>query len=789
VQQLYVGDKPANVQADVRCVDYTWQFGFLTVTRQYRNLSASVIATDLVTRYAAANGFTSTAVVANLPVLDEITFTNEELDQALTRIARRIGGYWYVDYQKGVHLFLEDAANAPEALTPTHKSLRAFQTSADRTQVLTRVYVEGRGSNVLATVGIGASLLPLAAVDMFAVGPDVFAKVSPQGSEGGAQHLTYTGVVAGGAGSLVGVSAQPAAAPILAAVTGGSVTPGWHSYAYTWVSPSGETFAGPASGLAITTTAPAAIAPSVAVGPGTGLPVGTYTYGVTHVLASGETAVAGNVAAVCGPTPPAPMVPPTVEPNPGYSTNIAGARDVLVFRMAYRSTTALSPSAIGPTSAPYAIPDKASGAAESMIVTTQPVTTTAGALYADLQYLNQSTDNTWRTVRTITVPVAPAAAVRLTMGNETSKPNAVDTGGFSATVVTVTVNDGGADVTARRVYRTQVNGSQKYLLRQVSGSAQTTFTDTAADSTLVTVAPAGTGALQTVNLSGIALGPKTGSPVCTARKIYRSKAATPDGICYYLATIADNTTTTFVDTQPDSALGAIWPSANTSGLIAEGGQVLAGATTIAVSGTGAFPATGGWVLSGNNRIRYTGVTSSTLTGIPDTGAGAIGNTIPYGTPITLAPMLTGIPASGPGSITATIVAGDELYLVVRVDDAARQGTVAAMVHSGPGIREEWVQDRRLSITEARARGQATLAMRPLEDVTVTYVCRDLRTVSGKTITVNLPAPTNVFGTFKIQSVTINNFRPHPTQYPTFTVTASSRRFNFEDWLRRMETSV
>src|SRR4249920_1903382 len=78
VQQLYVGDKPAHVQADVRCVDYTWQFGFILVTRQYVNLSASAIAADLVTRYAAANGFTSTPVVPNLPVLDGITFTKEE---------------------------------------------------------------------------------------------------------------------------------------------------------------------------------------------------------------------------------------------------------------------------------------------------------------------------------------------------------------------------------------------------------------------------------------------------------------------------------------------------------------------------------------------------------------------------------------------------------------------------------------------------------------------------------------------------------------------------------------
>ena len=787
VQQMYVGDKPANVQAAIRCVDYTWQFGFLTVTKQYRTLSASAIAADLVATYAAANGFTSTTVTPNLPVLDEITFTNEPLDQALTRIARRIGGYWYVDYQKGVHLFLadEDSSQAPVELTPTHPSLRAFQKSTDRTQVLTRVYVEGRGSNVLATVAPGETLIPLAAVDMFAVGANVFVKVSPQGSSGGAQHLTFTGVTEGGAGAIVGSGTTPSSVPALARASGGAVTVGAHVYAYTWVSALGESLNSPGAGIAIDGSAPVAVAPTVAVAAGTGLPAGTYQYGVTHVTASGETAVAGPVAAVCGLATPAPMAPPIVEPNPGYSTNIAGARDTLVFRIAYRSTTALSPSAFGPLSAPHTLPDKANGQGESMFVTIPPVTTTAGAIYADLQCQNQSTDNVWRTWRTISIPVAPAGAVRLTMGAETQKSNAVDTGGFVAGVVTVTVHDAGADVTQRRVYRTHVNGSPLYFLKNVAGSVQSSFTDTTADSALVTPPPAGLGALQTVTVSGIATGPKGsgGGPATTARKVYRTLN---DGATWkLLATIADNTTTTFVDTLADAALtaGAL-PTTDTSGLVSDGGQVLAGATTIPVSGTGAFPATGGWVLSGNNRIRYAGVAAATLTGVPASGDGAVLNTIPAGTPITLAPMLTGV-----GGITAPIVAGDEIYLVVQADDAARQATVADMVHSGPGVREEWVQDRRLSIAEARARAAATLQMRPLEEVTVTYVCRDTRTASGKTITVNLPAPTNVWGTFKIQSVTINNFRPHPTQSPTYTVTASSRRFNFEDWLRRIDTSV
>jgi hypothetical protein len=791
VQQLYVGDKPANVQADVRCVDYTWQFGFLTVTKQYRNLSATAVAQLLILTYAAANGFTSGAVDPNLPVLDEITFTNEPLDAVLTRIARRIGGYWFVDYQKVVHLFLEDdPAQAPVPLTPTHKSLRAFQTSADRTQVLTRVYVEGRGSNALAPVAPGETMIPLAAVDMFAVGPDVFVKVSPQGSTGGAQHLTYTGVTEGGAGALVGSGTAPSSAPVGALTSGGAVTVGDHYYLYTWRSASGESLASPPALVTISGTAPVGIGPDLSIDPGAGLVTpGTYRYGSTQITAAGESVVAGDVPAVCTTTTPTPLLPPSVRRNPGYSTNVAGARDNVLFRVSYRSTTGVSPAVYGP-SAPYTLPDILSN--ESMIVTIPPVTTTAGAVYCDLHIQNTSTDNIWRQLRVgMPVPVAPAGGMDLVMGTETTKPNpAVDTGGFPVARVTVVVKAGGAGVTARRVYRTKQNGTQKYFLREVAGSAQTSFLDTAADSTLVTLAPTGGVLAQTVTVTGIATGPKGagGGPVTTARTLYRTTA----GLAAWgtVATIADNTTTTFVDTLADASLGPLGPPVtDTAGLLADGGQVLAGAPTIPVSGTGAFPAAGGWVLAGNNRIHYTGVASAALTGIPTSGDGSIGTTIPYGQPATLAPLLTGIPTSGAGAITAPIVAGDELYLVVQRDDPARQGTVATMVKSGPGVREEWVQDRRLSIAEARNRADATLATRPLEDVTVTYQCRDRRTAAGKTVTVNLPAPTNVFGTFKIQSVTINNFRPYPTQYPTYTVTASSRRFNFEDWLRRMETSV
>src|SRR5262245_41634159 len=207
-----------------------------------------------------------------------------------------------------------------------------------------------------------------------------------------------------------------------------------------------------------------------------------------------------------------------------------------------------------------------------------------------------------------------------------------------------------------------------------------------------------------------------------------------------------------------------------------------------VANAGAF-ASSGWVVIGNGEqvIRYTSKTATTLAGIPATGVGSITAGVAYNSTATMAPMLTGIPASGTRSIQPQLTAGDEVYLVVQRDNSTSADSIKTALEIPDGWREEWVQDRRLSIPEARARGDATLQTRTLDQQTLHYTCRDLRTASGKNITVNLPAPTNMQGTYKIQHVTINNFRPHATQYLTYTVEASSARFSFEDWLRILKT--
>src|SRR4029077_18407235 len=98
---------------------------------------------------------------------------------AMTRLARRIGAYWYVGYDKSIHLYFDERTLRPDPapLVPTHPSLAHFSRAADGTQVLTRVYVEGRGSRLLGAVAAGDTKVPLDAVDMFEVGSDVFVKV------------------------------------------------------------------------------------------------------------------------------------------------------------------------------------------------------------------------------------------------------------------------------------------------------------------------------------------------------------------------------------------------------------------------------------------------------------------------------------------------------------------------------------------------------------------------------------------------------------------------------------
>lgn len=71
-----------------------------------------------------------------------------------------------------------------------------------------------------------------------------------------------------------------------------------------------------------------------------------------------------------------------------------------------------------------------------------------------------------------------------------------------------------------------------------------------------------TGGNNQVSLTAI----PTGGSTVTARKVYRTLVGGGTGTTRFVATIADNTTTTYADSTADGSLGAAVPTVNTAGL-------------------------------------------------------------------------------------------------------------------------------------------------------------------------------------------------------------------------------
>jgi hypothetical protein len=99
----------------------------------------------------------------------------------------------------------------------------------------------------------------------------------------------------------------------------------------------------------------------------------------------------------------------------------------------------------------------------------------------------------------------------------------------------------------------------------------------------------------------------------------------------------------------------------------------------------------------------------------------------------------------------------------------------------------FISDGRWSITEATARANAELSLRKDPLVTVSFTSRDPSMQSGRDVTLTITSPA-ISGTFKIQRVTITELGlsgPTGFLFPLRQVEASSRRYSFEDLLRRI----
>lgn len=635
-----------------------------------------------------------------------------------------------------------------------------------------RMLVEGGGANAFAACAVGETILPVEDTSFYnTFGGTVVC---------GTQRITYTGLDVGGGGALVGPGASPSSAPAVALASGSGLGTGVYQYAYTDVTAAGESL--PSAVASITTpgtlSAPASAPTGVLGSETSAMTAGPYQYGVTFIAGSGETTPGPTFTITVGPPSVAPTFAQGAAWPSGSHTALTNAS--LKYSFLYAGGVESAPS---PASSVATI-DGTHGWTATIPIGGSNVI--GRRVYMDEGFgggYNRYQDLADNTTTAIANTSSSDTNFALLMAHDGSPTSTA-----TLQVLLSGVPTGPAGTTARGIYRTAVGASQLKLLTTLANNTTTTVDDRLGDASLGANAPSSnTAVVNRTSVSGIAVGP-TG---VTSRKVYRTAVGASQ--LKLLATLADNTTTTYADSTADGSLGANAPTVDGSGLTIPAGQVLAGTTSLGTAGAGAFSASGGWAVIGNGQqvIRYTGITGNTLTGIPASGPGAIVATISNGSTATAAPQLTGIPASSTGSILYAINKGDPVNLLAQVDDLSAQAILSALLDPGnllggaAGIREQYLQDGRIGYTEAVARGTAMLELLSAPLISITYTTRDPLTKSGRMIHVDLPAPTNISGDFMIQQVTIANFNPAEGFFPTYTVQASNVRFSFEDLLRRV----
>jgi hypothetical protein len=199
VNKTYEAEKPANVIYRCNAIDPTWLLNRRKVTKKYTSQSATAIALDVISSFTS--GVTTVNVAAGLATLDEITFTNEEVTDALTRIVERIGGYWYIDYASDLHLFLSETVTAFPITTAAPRGMAGITNNEDLSQIATRVIARGGGANVVSDVLVGGATVPVGDISWYAGGGGTV--------ECGPQRITYTGVSTIDTGSSTGFVNPP----------------------------------------------------------------------------------------------------------------------------------------------------------------------------------------------------------------------------------------------------------------------------------------------------------------------------------------------------------------------------------------------------------------------------------------------------------------------------------------------------------------------------------------------------------------------------------------------------
>jgi hypothetical protein len=439
VDQTYLGTPNSPIYPAV-LIDHTFRLNRRRPFGSWVNVSATTIARYLVATFST--GFTSNHVQDGLPTVSIIFDGSQDFMTCMRALATAISdsanaGKTKVDYAKDVWLYLTYTGEQPNPIDTSHPPLNApspIRFGTDLSQIRTRVYGKGHGEAVLSDVVMGETILPIADVVMFnAGGGQAIASTTSDGAQG--QLLTYAGVQVAAGGSLVGPGATPSVALTASVLSGGTeLGIGTYSYAYTDVTAAGESVPSPTVAIAVVGVIPAPTnAPHFTGTSGTMPESGFFDYAYSYVSADGETTV--------GPR------------NGSHSDGTTG----LVFNQ-------INP---GPT-----------GVTARRVYRTPSCATGADADAATLQLLTTLADN-------VTTTFTDNSSSDAILGAAARTTNTT----IARRVALASIVSGASGTTARKVYRTAVNGAQLKLLTTLADNVTTTFTDATIDSALGANAP------------------------------------------------------------------------------------------------------------------------------------------------------------------------------------------------------------------------------------------------------------------------------------------------------------
>jgi hypothetical protein len=242
--QRYLSKAAAkNVVTDIKCIDHTWLLSRWKLSGTFIGASATDIIKYILTWNTQA--YTSVNVQAGLPVIEAITFDNENVDAAITEICKQVGAYWFVDYQSDVHVFTVADRTATPITQAAPGQSNDLAISEDLSQVSTRIIGLGGGVGASVDVPAGATELP---IDLGVAATQQWYPSSGGLVEVAAQRVTYAQLRGNtGRGAILGTGNAPSSAPALAPTVGAGLGTGTYKYAITHITASGQTLIGPVS--------------------------------------------------------------------------------------------------------------------------------------------------------------------------------------------------------------------------------------------------------------------------------------------------------------------------------------------------------------------------------------------------------------------------------------------------------------------------------------------------------------------------------------------------------------